>query len=127
MILLLDSHIFIWWANSSKEISPATINVLEDNSNTLFLSLVSIWEMQIKHQLGRLKFSTNLFDIVEMHKTKNNLHILPITEEHIYHLNNLPHHHTDPFDRLIIAQSLSENLTLVSDDAIFPKYGVNLL
>jgi PIN domain nuclease of toxin-antitoxin system len=127
MNLLLDSHIFIWWANSSKEISPAIISVLEDNSNILFLSLVSIWEMQIKHQLGRLKFSTNLFDIVEMHKTKNNLRILPITEEHIYHLNNLPHHHTDPFDRLIIAQSLSENLTLVSDDSIFPKYGVNLL
>jgi PIN domain nuclease of toxin-antitoxin system len=127
MDLLIDTHIFIWSEISVGKIKSFTLAKLEDSSNQIFLSLVSIWEMLTKLQLGRLDFPKPLQDIIENQKLINNLHILPITEEHIYHLNNLPHHHTDPFDRLIIAQSLSKNLTLVSDDSIFPKYGVNIL
>jgi PIN domain nuclease of toxin-antitoxin system len=127
MNLLIDTHIFIWSEISVGKIKSDILAELVNTNNEIFMSLVSIWEMQIKIQLGRLTFPKPLIDIVENQKVINNLRILPITEEHIYHLSKLPHHHTDPFDRLIIAQSLSETLTLVSDDSIFPKYGVNLL
>jgi PIN domain nuclease of toxin-antitoxin system len=127
MNLLIDTHIFIWSEISVGKIKSDILAELVNSNNEIFMSLVSIWEMQIKIQLGRLTFPKPLIDIVENQKLINNIRVLPITEEHIYHLSNLPHHHSDPFDRLIVAQSLSENLLLVSDDSIFLKYGVNLL
>lgn len=127
MNLLIDTHIFIWSEISVGKIRKEILAELENSNNAVFLSLVSIWEMQIKIQLNRLEFPKPLQDLINNQKVINNLQILPITEKHIYHLSNLPHHHNDPFDRLLISQSISENLTLVSDDASFPQYGVTLL
>ncbi len=127
MNLLIDTHEFIWWADSPQKLSARTLTALLDGTNVLHLSLASLWEMQIKVQIGKLTFKRGLKNTLEMHKTHNNLQILPITAEHIYELENLPFHHKDPFDRLLIAQAIIENYTIVTDDSNFSDYSVNLL
>lgn len=127
MNLLIDTHFFIWLEISLGKIDKNVLIELENPSNNIFLSLASIWEMQIKIQLGKFAFPKPLQDIVDNQKNINNLQILPILENHIYELGKLPFHHKDPFDRILIAQSLSENLVLVSDDQAFSQYSVKLL
>lgn len=127
MNLLIDSHEFIWWAASPQKLSNKGLSALLDKNNTLYLSLASIWEMQIKVQIGKLTFKRGLKNTVEMHRIQNGLQIFPITAEHIYELENLPFHHKDPFDRLIIAQAIVENYTLVTDDPAFSVYPVKIL
>jgi PIN domain nuclease of toxin-antitoxin system len=124
---MIDTHEFIWWADAPQKLSTQTLAALLDKSNDLYLSLASLWEMQIKVQINKLAFKRGLKNTLEMHKIQNNLQILPITAEHIYELENLPFHHKDPFDRLLIAQAISENFTLVTDDPEFSAYGVGFL
>lgn len=127
MNLLLDTHIFIWWEVTLKNLSTQRIQMLKDPQNTLYLSLASVWEMQIKIQNKKFSFPNPLADIIKGQQIINNLQILPINAEHIYELDNLPFHHKDPFDRLIIAQAVKENLTIVTDDAHFSAYQVSLI
>lgn len=127
MNLLIDTHEFIWWADSPQKLSAQTLAALLDKSNDLYLSLASLWEMQIKVQIKKLAFKRGLKATLEMHKIQNNLQILPITAAQIYELKNLPFHHKDPFDRLLIAQAITENFTLVTDDPEFSAYGVKIL
>jgi PIN domain nuclease of toxin-antitoxin system len=100
---------------------------MHDPANRLFLSYASIWEMQLKHQKGKLLLRKPLRGIVREQCSENGLALLPIEPTHIYALDLLPFHHTDPFDRLILAQAKSMSFTVVSDDAAFPAYGVPVL
>jgi len=125
--LLFDTHSFIWWANESANLSATALAALEDENNRLFLSDVSIWEMQIKIQLGKMKLNMPLPDLIESQKQDNNVEMLSIKTEHILALDNLPSHHKDPFDRLLIAQSRVENLTIVTLDPEFSAYGAKIL
>jgi PIN domain nuclease of toxin-antitoxin system len=125
--LLFDTHSFIWWADEPTKLSTKVLTALEDENNRLFLSDVSIWEMQIKLQLGKMKLKLPLQDLIESQRKDNNVEILQITTQHILALSNLPFHHKDPFDRLLIAQSVVENFTLVTLDPEFSAYSVNLL
>ena len=125
--LLFDTHSFIWWADEPTKLSATALATLEDENSRLFLSDVSIWEMQIKVQLGKMKLKLPLLDLIESQKRDNDVKILPITTEHILALDGLPFHHKDPFDRLLIAQSKVENFTIVTLNPEFPAYGTNLL
>jgi PIN domain nuclease of toxin-antitoxin system len=127
MNLLIDSHEFIWWADSPQKLSSQTLCALLDKSNNVFLSSASVWEMQIKVQINKLSFQRGLRVTIEMHRQQNALQILPINLFHIYELENLPFHHKDPFDRILIAQSVVENFTIVTDDSNFSAYPVNIL
>lgn len=127
MRLLLDTHIFIWWNGDLNRLSPPARALCEDKGNTLVLSLVSVWEMQIKYQLGKLTFNHPLPDVIATQQRANGLELLPITVEHIYALQVLPAHHKDPFDRLLIAQANVEKIALLSADDTFRQYDVNLL
>ena len=127
MNLLLDTHVFIWWAEEPERLSANAMLALQDTSNRLFLSLVSVWEIQIKTQLGKMQLSLPLKDLVDSQLSTNGLEILPITREHIFAVDTLPFHHKDPFDRLIIAQSMIENATIVSLDPKLSEYSVNVL
>ena len=91
------------------------------------LSIASVWEMQIKLQLGKLNLNSKLPDLIENQQRVNNLQILPIELTHIYALNNLPSHHKDPFDRLLIAQTIVEQITLASIDEVFDNYPIQRL
>ena len=127
MKLLLDTHVFIWWASEPERLSEKVLNLCQDSKNTLLLSVASAWEMQIKMQLGKLKPRLPLQDLIESQQQTNNLQILPIELGHVLELHNLPTHHNDPFDRLLIAQANVEDAFLVSKDKAFSGYPVKLL
>ena len=127
MKLLLDTHIFIWWADQPEKLSPAALSALEDEANELLLSVASVWEMQIKIQLGKLKLNLPLKEIVKNQQETNDLTVSPVALTHVLALDALPFHHKDPFDRLLIAQSIAEGLTIVTVDSQFSAYSVKLL
>jgi PIN domain nuclease of toxin-antitoxin system len=127
MKLLLDTHIFIWWADQPEKLSPNALSALEDESNELLLSVASVWEMQIKIQLAKLKLSLPLKDLLKNQQETNDLTFLPVTLTHVLAVDALPFHHKDPFDRLLIAQSVEEELTIVTADSRFSAYSVKLL
>src|SRR5215217_1007848 len=118
MRLLLDTHIFIWWADQPEKLSPAALSALKDEANELLLSVASVWEMQIKIQLGKLKLSLPLKELVKNQQETNDLTVSPVALMHVLALDALPFHH-NPFDRLLIAQSISEGLTVVTADSHF--------
>jgi PIN domain nuclease of toxin-antitoxin system len=127
MKLLLDTHIFIWWADDPEKLSAAALSALEDEANELLLSVASVWEMQIKIQLGKLKLSLPLRELIKNQQETNDLTVSPVALTHVLALEALPFHHKDPFDRLLIAQSIEEDLTLVTADSQFSAYSVKLL
>ena len=126
MRLLLDTHTFIWWDSDPSRIPQPVIDVCQNRANTLILSVVSVWEMQIKSQLGKLKLNLPLSTIIEGQREANNIEVLPIQLKHVLALDELPAHHHDPFDRLLIAQSCIENAVLVSADSVFTHYPVDI-
>jgi PIN domain nuclease of toxin-antitoxin system len=127
MRLLLDTHAFIWMFDKPERLSPKAHTLLADANNDLLLSAASVWEMQIKIQLGRLKFTVPLRELVESQKQTNGVQILPVGLEHVLALDALPAHHKDPFDRLLVAQANVEGASLVSRDPLFSSYPVKLL
>ena len=127
MRLLLDTQIFIWWADNPEKLSKPVLSALEDDSNDLLLSVASVWEMQIKIRLGKLKVSLPLAELVHSQQAANDINILPVALPLVLALDALPFHHKDPFDRVLIAQSIEEDATLVSVDPQFSSYPVKLL
>lgn len=127
MKYLIDTHAFIWAATEPEKLSKRVVKTLESPKNTLFLSIASIWEMQIKIQLRKLILPISLPDMVKQQQQVNDIEILLVDSSHIYHLENLPMYHRDPFDRMLISQSVLEDLILVSKDSVFSKYPVTLL
>ena len=99
-----------------------TLILLQNPNNELLLSIVSLWEMQIKIQLGKLALRDDLELMLKTQQEQNNITLISITFLHILELKNLPLHHKDPFDRLLIAQSKVENVTLISRDSVFQNY-----
>ncbi len=124
---LIDTHNFIWWDSNPNLLSPQVYAAIKDKSNQLYLSLASVWEMQIKIQNGKLSLSYTLPETIRHQQETNGIQVLPVSLAHIYAVSQLPQHHRDPFDRVIIAQSCVENLTLLSADEIFAQYPVQLL
>ncbi len=127
MKLLLDTHVFLWLRNEPEKIPLPIMNLYESMGSDVFLSMASIWEMQIKNQLGKLVLDLPLNELIDQQCLKNGLQILAIETAHIYALKNLPPHHNDPFDRLILVQAQTENLTLISADSVFKHYEVDCI
>ena len=127
MKLLLDTHAFMWWDSAPNQIPSATLDRLKEPENEVWVSLVSLWEIQIKTQLGKLTLSADLATIVEQQQTENGIQLLTIDLPHILELDKLPYHHKDPFDRLLIAQSRVESCSIVSRDAAFSNYDCRVL
>jgi PIN domain nuclease of toxin-antitoxin system len=127
MKLLLDTHSFIWWASGPEKLSERALLACQDRSNDLILSVASVWEMQIKLHLGKLKLESSLVDLIESQQRANDLQVLSVELHHVLALSDLPPHHKDPFDRLLIAQAVAEDAFLVSADEAFSRYSVRLL
>ncbi len=102
-------------------------DLIEDTSNTSYLSVVSLWEMSIKYNLGKLTLDPNYEEFVDREVTTSTIQLLNIELEHIRINATLPFHHRDPFDRLIIAQSIAENIPIVTVDSAFDKYSTILI
>lgn len=127
MKLLLDTHIFLWLIDGNPNLSQNAKQAIEDESNTLHLSIVSLWEITIKNSLGKLELAIPLEQIVINFILPSGIEILPIHLPHLLILQTLPFHHRDPFDRLLISQAKYETLTLVSEDRMFEQYEVQIL
>ena len=127
MKLLLDTHTFIWWDSEPVKLSPTVLKLCQDGANIILFSVASIWEMQIKLQLGKLKLKLPLEKLIKSQQQVNNIEILPVTLKHVLALESLPAHHKDPFDRLLIAQANVEGTVLVSRDPVFTSYPVNVV
>ena len=127
MILLLDTCAFLWFDSDPSRLTENSRALLQDPSNTLLLSLTSLWEIQIKQQVGRLSLGVPLGKLVEDQRRANDVQLLRIELEHILALSDLPLHHRDPFDRLLIAQAAVEGAVLLTNDPKFQAYGVDLM
>jgi PIN domain nuclease of toxin-antitoxin system len=127
MRLLLDTHTFIWLDSEPDKLSHYAFVACKDRTNTLLLSVASIWEMQIKLQIGKLTFSLPLEQRIASQQQANNVQLLPIVFPHVLGLDKLPLHHRDPFDRLLVAQANAEDAVLVSSDPIFSQYNVQVV
>ena len=127
MRVLFDTHILIWLVEGDKNLSAVARSAIEDENNSLYLSIVSLWEITIKLSLGKLDLQLSVDEMVESFLIPGGIEILQIETSHLSILRDLPLHHRDPFDRLIIAQAKSEQMTLISADGMFDQYGVNLL
>lgn len=126
MKLLLDTHAFIWWDSAPEKLSSKVLTECRNPENLLMVSAASIWEMQIKHKLGKLVMGVPLEELVATQK-RNGLVFLPVDVPHVLEVSHLPDEHKDPFDRVIAAQSIVEGATLVTVDAAFKKYPVSIL
>ncbi len=127
MRYLLDTHTFLWWDTRSSRLSRHVFDLISDRSNVLWLSMASVWKIQIKHQLARLELSAPLEEIIRIQQRENGINLLPIDLSHVLGLSDLPHHHKDPFDRLLVAQAMAENLVVLSHDPQFARYPVRVV
>ena len=112
MRLILDTHVLLWWLNNNKPLSEEASQLIRDSNNLVFVSAATAWEISIKKALGKLEAPDNLEDAL----LANRFQSLPITVPHALLAGQLPPHHDDPFDRLLVAQSKIEGLTLVTRD-----------
>lgn len=123
MNLLLDTHMVLWWLNDSPNLSDAERHAIADSGNLIFVSAGVIWEIRIKQALRKLEIPSNFYRVIK----DQGFELLSITADHAYAAGDLPLHHRDPFDRMIIAQARLEGLSIVTRDKIFKKYDVSLL
>ncbi len=124
MRLLLDTHALLWWVDGGGRLSAAQKRAVARPANQVYVSVASSWEMAIKASLGKLELASPVGDYMVRHLAANRFQLLNVTLEHVARVEDLPYHHRDPFDRLLVAQAKEENLTLVSRDPIFVRYGV---
>jgi PIN domain nuclease of toxin-antitoxin system len=122
MKFLLDTNIFIWFTQGDEKLTDKDRGIIEKNSNEIFLSLVSVWEIAIKYSLGKLEIQRPFKDYIPGILIKNNIQTLDLNFTHIDKMTRLPFYHKDPFDRLIIAQSIVERMTLLYSDSSFKLY-----
>lgn len=123
MIVLLDTHALIWALEASPRLSTTARDVIEDTGNTILVSVVSAWEIEIKKALGRLAAPDDLDDVIEAAGFFKRL----VTFTDVRHLGTLPAHHRDPFDRMLVAQALGEGAPLVSSDPQIARYPIQVI
>ena len=121
MKLLLDTHCLLWWLDDPSLLSTQAQTLVSDPTNDVFVSSAVIWEIAIKQAIGKLVVVGD----VDLCITKSSFKRLPISFEHAWATKPLPMIHKDPFDRLLVAQALVENATIVTRDANIPQYGVS--
>jgi len=121
---LLDTHILLWWVEDDPRVRADTRAKIADPSHEVVVSVASLWEAAIKRAVGKLRFeTTTLLDAL----SRGGMRVLPITAEHALAAGDLPRHHDDPFDRMLVAQARAEGLTLISRDARLRSYDVVIL
>ena len=124
MKLLLDTHTFPWMSLDGPQLSQNARELLADTDNQLWLSPASYWEIGIKMSIDKYKLSESLDEFVDRELKINDISILPIETKHAATVATLPYHHRDPFDRMLIAQSIVEQMAIVSKDKAFDDYGI---
>lgn len=127
MKLLLDTHAFLWWCADDPRLSLSVIDAVGSEENEVYLSVVSGWEIAIKNRLGRLPLPEKPGTFVPQMIERHSLAVLPVGLRHSLFDAELPVFHNDPFDRLLVAQAVLEDMTLVTDDRAVTSYPVKSL
>lgn len=127
MRLLLDTHTFLWFVTNDPLLSPTAKSLVIDSTNVILVSPASYWEVAIKVRVGKYPLQVPFEQFFNEGIEGNDFSILPIGIQHASVLANLPMHHKDPFDRMIVAQAIAESLSVLSIDAAFDPYGVTRL
>jgi PIN domain nuclease of toxin-antitoxin system len=123
--VLLDAHVLLWFFNDDARLSTRAKRAIEDPTNRKLVSMATCWEIAIKVGLRKLDLGEPAATFLPRHLANNNLELFGIELTHVTFVEKLPRHHNDPFDRLLIAQSLLESIPVVSSDAQFDDYGVS--
>jgi PIN domain nuclease of toxin-antitoxin system len=122
--LLLDTHAFLWWVIDDDRLSEQAGELVADGSNEVYLSAASVWEIAIKAGLGRLRLPDDAWSFTPAQLERNAFQALPVHVSHAVAVIALPDLHSDPFDRMLVAQAMSEGLTIVSGDPEIARYPV---
>ncbi len=123
MNLLLDTHVLLWWLDDNPTLLIKAKEAIADGRNVVFISAATIWEIRIKHTLGKLEIPVNFRKVLEQQPFE----MLPITADHAHLIGELPAYHRDPFDRMLIAQASFEGFTLVTRDKQFKRYKISTI
>ncbi|NJL91488.1 MAG: type II toxin-antitoxin system VapC family toxin [Coleofasciculaceae cyanobacterium SM2_1_6] len=127
MELLLDTHVLIWFFSGDEKLSDNAKNLIEDVDNIKYIGVASIWEMAIKQSKGKLTLSLPLDNYIQEKIKLEDFQLLNIKLSHLKVVSQLPFHHSDPFDRLLIAQAIVENISIISQDSMFNSYNIPLI
>ena len=126
MRLLLDTHVLLWWIIDSPKISETAHHLISEGDNTLYWSSVSSWEVSIKYALGRLPLPETPGKILPHELALNRIESLPVIDTHAFLAGQLPLHHRDPFDRMLVAQTQVKSLVLLSNDPFMNLYDIEV-
>lgn len=127
MKVLVDTHILIWALLENHRLTPKARQILRSSDDELVFSLVSLWEIAIKIKIGKLNALGSSVAYIRDEMDAYGMELLPIRYEHILQLKMLPPHHSDPFDRLLIAQAITESLPILTHDKVFSLYPVKAI
>lgn len=125
-MFLLDTHTLLWFIEDDIKLSIQAKSILSENSTPKFISIVTLWEIAVKYSLKKLELNISLAEFFNLIHSSD-INIINISTEHLLILNSIEHHHKDPFDRIIIAQAIAENFTIITKDENFSKYEVNII
>ncbi|MBE9231276.1 type II toxin-antitoxin system VapC family toxin [Cuspidothrix issatschenkoi LEGE 03284] len=125
MKFLLDTHSLIWFFSGHPNLSDTARKLIEDIEQQKLISLASVWEMGIKQSKGKLTLSLALEDYIREKTLLDDFALLPINLNHLGVITSLPFHHNDPFDRLLIAQAITDNIPILTRDIAFDNYNIN--
>lgn len=124
MRFLLDTHSLLWFLSGDASLSQRARRIIENPDDVILVSIASLWEIAIKHSLGKLKLAQPFDELFPHQLSINSISLLDIQLRHLARISNLEFHHRDPFDRLLAAQSLSEEIPILSSDEALDAYGL---
>ena len=127
MKLLLDTHAFLWWIEGTRAVGRRARAAVSNPDNEVLISIASCWELAIKLSLGKLRLTQNFDRFIPEQIALNGFSLLDVEFRHVVRVADLPFRHRDPFDRLLVAQALEDELAVVSADRVFRKYGVTVV
>lgn len=125
MKVLLDTCAFLWITTDDAQLSETARQIFKNPNNEIFLSSVSAWEIIVKNGIGKLPLPSLADEFIASQRIKHEIDSLPLTEKAVFHLNKLPNHHKDPFDRMLICQAIEHDLTILTSDSLIVQYPVN--
>ena len=127
MDILLDTQVLLWSISGDRQLSEQGRSVFLEPKNNLYFSMAGYWEIAIKVSIGKLELDNQWPGIIDKEMRSNFIKFIPVTQKHCNLLSKLPFHHRDPFDRMLIAQAKTEQMTLLSADRQLEKYGVEII
>jgi len=125
MKILLDTCAFLWLTTDAPELSDKAKILFQNTENAVYLSSVSVWEIIVKHQLGKLPLPSAADDFIKQQCQKHFIEYLALDEKAVFHLSRLPNHHRDPFDKMLICQAIAHDLTILTSDKMIIQYPVS--